>query len=308
MSYEIKALNAPGILDNAVKLLRENFKTLFIITVVSTLPLDVIRNLILASNMEKVGGFRLGMSTEELQTWLRGVQEANSPLVKAMTWLEILIINPFTVAALTYAISTQYLNKKTSVAESLRIATQTFLSIIWVRIILGLGLFGAAMLGALIIGVAAAFTGLLALIPSLALAVALIYLLLRFSLITAAIVLDGKRGLKALERSSDLMVGNYSTLLLLGLITSLLTLVLFMFGTVDALIPIVALRVGIQACLNSALLIFSTCWFVVFYYSCRCNRENFDLGLLAENIAGPVIPTASVETTSTPHADPAQPQ
>jgi len=39
-----------------------------------------------------------------------------------------------------------------------------------------------------------------------------------------------------------------------------------------------------QALLGSVGFVFSTVAFVVFYFSCRCKVENFDLTLLAENI------------------------
>ena len=62
------------------------------------------------------------------------------------------------------------------------------------------------------------------------------------------------------------------------------------------LIPQAHVATVVQALLGSVAFVFSTVAIVVFYFSCRCKAENFDLTLLAENIglAGSAEPEAAL--------------
>ena len=102
-----------------------------------------------------------------------------------------------------------------------------------------------------------------------------------FSLSSHTVVIDGESGKAALARSKKLMKGNIGTAIAIGLVLAIIQLGIM---TGVYFIPQKHVAVVLQAFLGSVSFLFSTVAFVVFYFSCRCKNENFDLMLLAESI------------------------
>jgi uncharacterized membrane protein len=102
-----------------------------------------------------------------------------------------------------------------------------------------------------------------------------------FSLATHVVVLENINGGAALGRSKTLMKGNIGTLFVLGI---LLGIIGFAVAMVAGFVPQVHAQIMLRILLQSAMTIVSTAALVVFYFSCRCRHENFDLEHLAQSM------------------------
>jgi hypothetical protein len=102
-----------------------------------------------------------------------------------------------------------------------------------------------------------------------------------FSLSQHVVVIEETAGVAALKRSKRLVRKHLGTLLVLGLVMVLIT-VAFVVGAL--LIPQPHLQVIGVALAGAIATILWTAAGVVFYFSCRCAEENFDLHYLAESI------------------------
>jgi hypothetical protein len=120
-------------------------------------------------------------------------------------------------------------------------------------------------------------------------AVASIYFALRYGLAQFTVVIEERAGWEALQRSSALMKGNMGALFVLGF---LLAIIGGAAGMAAALIPFQPLQIVVSALVQGALVVFGAAAGVVFYFSCRCKLENFDLTVLASAVAQDDAPTA----------------
>lgn len=76
------------------------------------------------------------------------------------------------------------------------------------------------------------------------------------------------------------MKGNIGTAFALGMIVGVINLLL---GAISNLAPY-PISFVLAAVLGGVTTLLSTCSLVIFYFSCRCKLENFDLELLADDI------------------------
>jgi len=186
----------------------------------------------------------------------------------------VLLITPITSAALIFAAARVYLDEPVSVWQSLRAALRRYFPFVW-----------TSMLFSLIILTGTFFCVL----PG-------ILLFFQFALAMTITVLEPVSGFAALGRSRQLMRsvafdaygesvsggGNYLNLFLL------LLALFFIQGGIGAtasFIPEVHLQVLANALFGSIALGFATVAQVVFYYSCRCRLDAFDLMYLARIVA-----------------------
>ena len=102
-----------------------------------------------------------------------------------------------------------------------------------------------------------------------------------FSLATQVVVIEKVHGINALKRSRELMRGNIGNVFVLSLVIGIISI-----GPQIAaqLIPQIHARAAASVVINCIMTIFSSAAMVVFYFSCRCKNEQFDLQLLAENV------------------------
>ncbi len=169
------------------------------------------------------------------------------------------VVRPLTNAAVIYAVASSYLEMPISVGIAFRRAWRIYLP----------------MLGTIILA------GLLIVLT-------LFIFLFRYLLVTHVVVIEGVTGTAALKRSRALMKGNgWSAFVLLVLIV----VISWCVGYMQALIPQRELAVIVGSALQTAIFIFGTAAWVVFYFSCRCKAENFDLVMLA-NAVGAEEPPA----------------
>ena len=102
-----------------------------------------------------------------------------------------------------------------------------------------------------------------------------------FSLSSHVVVIEGKSGFAALGRSKQLMKGNIGTVFVLGILIGLIQWIILI---ATAFIPQQHLQVIGQVFAGAIVTILAAAAFVVFYFSCRCKYENFDLTLLAQSV------------------------
>jgi hypothetical protein len=107
------------------------------------------------------------------------------------------------------------------------------------------------------------------------------------------VVIENVGGVAAMKRSKQLMAGNIGTVFVLGLLVGLINAGITFAAN---LIPQPHVQVVALALINGVVTIFASAAFVVFYFSCRCKHEQFDLALLAQAVGAETpadVPTGS---------------
>lgn len=267
MRYEIRELKIGGILDQAVKLTKDHFGVLLAITGALLIPFGIVGGLIQVAMMPT-----LPPNPTPEQRAAAGFAILRVTIPYAL--LLFYIITPITNAALVYAIANAYLEKPISLGESYKRAFQRLLPLIGTWFLVGLAIMGGFIL-CIVPGILAAFW---------------------FGLATQVVVIEGIWGFAAMKRSRRLMAGNIGTAFVLGL---LLGIINGAIGAASGLIPQPHVEAVVQAIVTGVLTIFASAVFVVFYFSCRCKHEQFDLMLLAQSV-GAEPPAADLPGDAAP--------
>ena len=85
------------------------------------------------------------------------------------------------------------------------------------------------------------------------------------------------------------MKGNMGTGFVLALLLFVIGLAVSM---VVAFVPVQVIAILVQVLIQAALFIFGAAASAVFYFSCRCKLENFDLTVLADTVGKEVTDEA----------------
>jgi hypothetical protein len=253
MRYTIRELKLGEILDQAVNLTKDHFGVFLRITGVLLIPYYLISGLIKVVMMPKLP------PTPTQEQIMAAEALVNAKVVIPTALLGAYLIIPITNAALIYAIANAYLEKPIGVGESYKRAFQRVLALIGTWILVLLAIMGGTIL-CIVPGILAAFW---------------------FSLATQMVVIEGLGGFAALKRSKQLMAGNIGTVFVLGLLIGLIN---GGIGFGVTYIPQPYVQVVMNAIVGAVSVIFGSAAFVVFYFSCRCKHEQFDLALLAESV------------------------
>ena len=247
MRYKIKHLGLGGILDQAISLTKNHFGQFFAITL-GVFGLNAATLLIQAQlPTQKIGPFEIPIADPSTRT-----------LLQVLNILGI-VVGLITNAAIVYAIAQAYLGRPLSVGDSLRRAFAVIIPMFWTFFLVGLSIMGGLIL-LIIPGILCAFW---------------------FTLASQVVVIEKISGIAAMKRSKALMKGNIGTLFAMGLVIGGLVW-LIMIGAIFIGQPYV--RAVLMAVVQSVVTIISSAAFVVFYFSCRCQHENFDLQLLADAV------------------------
>lgn len=266
MKYEIKELGVSAILDQSFKLIQENFKLLAGITVPLVIPFALIQGF---AAMVAAPQLPQNPNREAMEAYYRamlGMAVYTVPLFLIFAY----IVVPITNAAMLYAISRVYLAQPTTVGQSFRFAISRILPLMWTWILTGLVVLGGMVL-CVVPGIIFSFW---------------------YALVTQVLVLEGLSGWEAMKRSKALMKGNMGNLFLLMLIVALIN---GSAGGIAGMIwqpHIKAVVSAIAQCLGTLL---GATTGVIFYFSTRCQHENFDLMLLAQAVATPDAPPSAAE-------------
>lgn len=165
----------------------------------------------------------------------------------------------FVNAAVIHAVASVYLSRATSIGQCFSHGVLRLLP----------------LLGTFILTVLAVTGGLILLIiPG-------ILFSFWFMLAQHVTVLEGSAGSAALGRSKALMKGNIGTGFVLLLVVGLINMGIVLGVNI---IPQPHARIVAAAIAQGITTVLATCSMVVFYFSCRCKAENFDLQVLADAV------------------------
>jgi uncharacterized protein (DUF486 family) len=245
MKYEIKQLSLGGILDQAFSIIRDHIGLLFGIVATTIIPLQIVMGFLQLEALKAGGG------------------PGNvSPMTAVLILVSLFVGLPLGVlvnAAVIHAVACVYLSRPTTIGECFRHGLKRFLPLLGTSLLMGLAIMGGMML-CIIPGIIVAFW---------------------FALGQHVTVLEGTAGSPALKRSRTLMKGNFVTAFVLGLIIAVISVCL---ALIAQMIPQIHLQVVTSAIIQGVTTLIATAAFVVFYFSCRCKLENFDLLVLAEAV------------------------
>lgn len=264
MAYEIKQLGVSAILDQSIKLIQQNFKLLAGITFPLVIPFALIQGfsqLYLAPEMPAQGG------PEAMQQFQREMLQM-SLIVAPLFLIFAYVVVPITNAAMLYAISRVYLGQPVTVGESFRFAIPRLLPLLGTWLLAGLAIMGGFVL-CIVPGIIFSFW---------------------WALATQVVVLENLAGQAAMRRSKFLMKDNIAKLFLVGLIVALISGTI---GGISGMIMQPHVKVIAAAFAQAVGTLIGAATGVVFYFSARCQHENFDLTLLAESVATPDAPVAA---------------
>lgn len=264
MRYEVRELGVGGILDQAVTLTKNHFGVLLGIAAVLQVPFGLLQEFV----VEGMSPALPANPTPEDALAFQNASLANLAYTLPLILLNAYIVAPITNAAMVYAISNAYLDRPVGVGDSFKKAFGMLGSLIVTWLLVGLAIMGGFLL-CVIPGILAAFW---------------------FALATQVVVIEGISGVAAMKRSKELMKGNIGTMFVLGLLVGVATMLLTGGA---ALVPNTYVQSVITVLVQTALTIFATAAFVVFYFSCRCRHEQFDLALLAQSVG---VESPAVET------------
>lgn len=270
MRYEIRPLNLGGILDEGIKLAKNHFGLLFAIVLCLHVPYAAIQGFANESLAPKLP------PNPTIQDQLAANQAIMANFQKMLPLLAIglFVILPLTNAAIVRAIADCYLEQPASVGRSYGFAFRNIPKLLWTWVLVGLAVAGGFAM---------------CIIPGI---IALFWL----SLATQVVVIEGISGFGALKRSRFLMRGNVGTFFVLGI---LLNVIVGGIGFGAALIPQPHVKAIVAALLNGIATIVMSAIIVVFYFSCRCKNEQFDLTLLAADVGA----DAPSDLSAAPDAD-----
>ena len=256
MKYEIRELSIGEILDQAITLTKNHFGSFFSVVAVTLLPIGLIQA---GVNIAIMPETPLIPTPEELAA-IEKAQMENLPIIGGMGLLVLLVV-PIANAALVRIVAHAYLGKNTSTGDAVGSAFGLLLPLYWTWIILTIAVMGGMIL-LVIPGIIAAFW---------------------FSLATQVVVVERVSGVAALKRSRNLMRGNVGTVFVLGIVLGMISIGM---QVGSQFIPQIHAKNLAAVLINCVFTIFSSVAMVVFYFSCRCKNEHFDLQLLAQNVAG----------------------
>ncbi len=251
MKYEIKKLAMGEILDQGIGLIRDRFGLLMGIMCLTVIPFQIGVGILATQIQVKPGlpGQPPQMPDPAMMFMLFG-----------MMMLFGLVILPLSNAAVVYAAARTYMGKQPSLGECFGHALRRLPALLWTTILMGFAIMGGVILF-IIPGILCAFW---------------------FMLAQQVTVLESMNGGAALSRSKALMKGNMGTGFVLGLIIGVINLGSNM---VSQLIP-QPFGMVVASVVAGGMTLLSTCTFVVFYFSCRCMHDNFDLEVLANEVSG----------------------
>jgi len=273
MAHELRPMGIGEIFDVAFRLYRSRFATFLLIALMVYVPYALIVSVTnyatLKEFYDRQAQFEQ-MTQEEIQQWLAEAPEGPAPANRVVGYvvgnlgiaLFALIVFPLCTGAMVQNISAGYLGEELGAAESYRLAAPRLLSLLL-----------ANFLSTLLM-----FVGfLLCVVPG-------IIVTIWFLLISATVVLERARPIRALERSRDLMKGNLSKGFSLVFLVSLLSgVIYFGLGFCLALVPWphVVLGLFFEEVIGAVILPIQTAVPVLLYYDLRIRKEAFDLERLA---------------------------
>jgi hypothetical protein len=271
MAYKIQYLGLGKILDQAIAITRDHFGLLFTIMLLVLIPFNLITGFMTVSLMPE-------LPPEPTMDDYMAYQEEQMryvPLFSVFGIVNGLIVLPLTNAAVIWAVAQLYLGLPVTAVEALRHGVRRLGALIGTSILMYLAIFGGLIL---------------LIIPGVLFA-------LWFGLSQHVVVIEGISGTRALGRSKKLVRNHLGTFLVMGFI---MFVIFGLLGAGSALIPQPHVQLLVSTLINAVGTMVATAAGVVFYFSCRCAEENFDLHYLAEAIGSESAATDDHIVPATP--------
>ncbi len=266
----LRPLRVGEILDAGIKVYVRNARTLIGLGAVIVVPFQALSALVLLSTVSRAsevphGSFALGT---------RSSTSDHAVSLGASVTLDVtsLIVTVLVTAACVKAVSDIYLDQPTGIGHSLRFAARRLGSLVWLEVVVTVAL-------------ALAFIALI--IPG-------IWLYAAWSVVVPALLIEDRRGGKAISRSFRLVRGRWwpvaGVLLAANIMIAIVggaiegALVLISLGTGASLaltVIVVSLAAGVSSVLTRPFLAAVT---TILYYDLRVRHEGYDMELLAEQL------------------------
>ena len=259
----LRQMGIGELVDGAVKLYRRDWLALTGIAALVLIPLTFVQLWVSQTMVSSVDVFTTDAEFQAMTTQLLVVT-----LVFAA--VQLLIAQPFLVAAISRAAADAYLGERVTLAQTLRYALSRLLAILWVTVI---------TLVVTIVGF------ILLIIPG-------IIAMIRLTLAPAVVVVEDVRGTKAISRSWSLTSGHFwrvfATLLLSGIISAVGAAIIQIPTEVIATMigpegwPVSALGTALATALITP---FSLLIVVLLYFDLRVRKEGYDIEVMAQELA-----------------------
>jgi hypothetical protein len=261
MRYELKPLGVGGILDQTILIFKDRFGLFLLIVLCVRVPTSAVFNYLIYANQLAMP---LQPTDAQASEFFQKLGQLYLTVLLPSILINVFLVGPITDAASIYAAARVYLGQPTTLGESFRAALSRYFPYVVASILWSLMLFVGS---------------LCCVLPGILLA-------FRFALVLPVVVLERLSGFAAFERSRILMhfdtMRNYVTLFLLG---CGVIGVQIGISSGAGLIGQAHLQALLTALLQSLASAFATIALVVFYFSCRCRAEGFDLIHLARVVA-----------------------
>jgi len=251
-------------LDTAVKLYRQHWKTFMGLAAVVVVPYVFLQTFLLRSAL-RVNPFNFNPRTVQSSEPSSTVAAIGA----AFTLAYVVFLQPLLVGAVARAAADIYRGEIPGLKATYRFALSRFRSILWISILTGL---------------AAAGGFLMLVIPG-------IIFLVRFSFGTVVLVVEGERGRKALGRSWRLAKGRFwkifgtlfLAILLTGVVANILQIPLLLasFPLGESGWPLRALSGAAASIVTRPFIAIIT---VLLYFDCRIRKEGMDIDVAARDL------------------------
>jgi len=255
MSYKIQHLGLGGILDQAIAIVKDHFGLLFTIMACLLIPFTLVQNFLLISMAPVLPP----KPTPEDYARIMQQSPAFFPIAGTLGLVQLFFVIPLTNAAVIHAVARLYLGETVTAGSAFRFALNRLAPLVGTTVLMMLAIWGGLIL---------------CIVPGILVAI-------WFGLSQHVVIIEGLSGPKALGRSKQLVRPNMGTFLILGIVMFAITFGVNMSAN---FIPQLYVRSIVASLLNAVTTMLWTAAGVVFYFSCRCAVENFDLEYLAQSI------------------------
>lgn len=274
MKYEIKELGIGGILDQSLGLIKNNFGMLMLISFIGLIISAIAIGLFVVGT--GATAFFTGETDNINLHWSVGLGFLG---VLFLLFLLYIIFYSAVVAFLSKKYLAETMTLKQALGEGLKrffpMAWTTFLALLFMGLIGGIG----AGVTTVIAATLPEPWNLSSFVVGLATFFVFLYLYFRWGLAGPIVVIERISGLKAMKRSGFLMKENKGKLIA---ITVLLFICVFLIRLTVIAFPNVILGFAIDILTQLISFFIGTTTLTVLYFSARCQKESFDLQMLAD--------------------------
>jgi hypothetical protein len=279
-SFTLRPMGVGEILDAAIKLYRSQWKRLMAIVAIALVPLTFLQVFLTRE---------IGAPFADPTTTSPAELDSSILVSLVLAAIQVLVVQPFLVAAVAKASADVYLGHTVVVGPTFRFAVSKIHSILWISILQVL----AIVVPAILLGLLAAFVSTeLAIVILIAMVIPAIVAYFRFIFGSIILVVEGRKGSKALRRSWRLVKGSFwkvfGAVLLAALLSGVVESILSVPGAIafaaigPAGWPFYAIGVSLAAIVTTP---FTTLIAVLLYFDLRIRKEAFDLEVMAHEMS-----------------------